>query len=307
MGLIRRNKSEPVLVQRRSPDPEQQVVDIPTSANPTGKLPLQAHVTQNNFYVSAPPGQLPAASAPVPPTEVHHHHTTVQHIVRTRTVRGLSFFGVVGLVLGGLACAAFFVPGAKTFAHPLALAGLVAAGWGFIAGVLLGRVGVGIPFLGLLVSGAGLAIWFQDNGGHLQAEIEKVRNKLPGELRKIDLGGIGNPTEIPEQPTAPVVAPQPKIETKDAREKLESAREEAAQRMQIDYSGAKSAAEKAKSDLLQARLADAAGSPELIAADQREVEADSALKMIEQKLRSDPAVAAAEQVMKAPAPVHQAP
>jgi hypothetical protein len=76
--------------------------------------------------------------------------------------------------------------------------------------------------------------------------------------------------------------------------------------MQIDYAGAKSAAEKAKADLQQARLADAAGSPELIAADQREVEADSALKMIEQKLQSDPAVVAAEQATKS-ASVHQSP
>jgi hypothetical protein len=62
----------------------------------------------------------------------------------------------------------------------------------------------------------------------------------------------------------------------------------------LDYKSAKTAADAAKAQLLQARDNEPPGSAALIAAAQNSVEADSKLKAIEAKLRTDPSVAAAE-------------
>src|ERR1019366_9343118 len=123
MGLIRRNKSVPVQVQRREGTGEEEVVDIPPGVRiPSTQASGQPHVTQNNIYISTPAQAAMPPPAPPPATEIHHH-TTVHHISRVmERRRGLSFFGVAGLVLGGLAWAAIYTPSAGMFIRPLALA-----------------------------------------------------------------------------------------------------------------------------------------------------------------------------------------
>jgi hypothetical protein len=244
-------------------------------------------VTQNNIYISTPPAQGPPAAA-VPPTEIHHH-TTVHHISRVmERRRGLSFFGVAGLVLGGLAWAAIYTPSAGVFIRPLALAGLASAGFGLLVAILFGQSGRGVPVLALLVAGAAWGMWFHNNGGQVRVEIDNVKTWFRGQSPKIDLG-IEPSKMPPAQPTAisKQIAP---IAPAD----LESARESAAQRTGLDYKSAKTAADAAKAQLLQARDNEPPGSAALIAAAQNSVEADSKLKAIEAKLRTDPSVAAAE-------------
>jgi hypothetical protein len=203
MGLIRRNKSLPVQVQRREAGPEQEVVEIPGRPGVSpAPGPGQPHVTQNNIYISTPAVQAAAPAPAPPPTEIHHH-TTVHHVVRTRArERGLSFFGVAGLVLGGLAWAALYVPSAGIFVHPLALAGLASAGFGLLVAILFGQSGQGVPFLGLLVAGAAWGMWFHNGGGHLQPEIDKLK----GLINQVTQPGKTSPAQ-PSEPSNPPVKP----------------------------------------------------------------------------------------------------
>jgi hypothetical protein len=251
-------------------------------------------------YISAPApaAPQPAVTNPQPPQEIHHH-TTVHHVSRVSSpVRGLSFFGVAGLVLGGLGCAAAYAPGAENFVRPLALAGMTAGGLGLLSAILFGRSGRGVPVLALIVSMVGYGIWFQHSGGQWKTEMQKMQQALPAQLPKIDLGkieskivpAIETPAIAPAQtvPAPVVVAPAP------APTDLESVREAAAERMGLDYKSAKRQADETRAEVVQLRQTSEPGSPELIAADQKATAADSALKAIEQKLRTDPTVAAAE-------------
>src|SRR5437868_1047507 len=137
--LTRRNKPTPVQAVRKPPA-EQVLIDVPTAAAgaaaPSSQPPpaQPASVTQNIFYISAPPAgsSTPPPSAPAsppqqPPQEVHYH-TTVHHApARSRGPRHrLSFFGSAGVVLGGIAIAALYVPKATQFCQPLAMAGVAA-------------------------------------------------------------------------------------------------------------------------------------------------------------------------------------
>jgi len=103
-------------------------------------------------------------------------------------------------------------------------------------------------------------------------------------------------------PATPPPAAVPSIDVATARANLEQARTAAARQMGVDYGGAKTAAAEATSEYEDAKIGDAPGSPELIAASQKHLEADSRLNAIEIKLRSDPAVAAAEAVLKTATP-----
>jgi hypothetical protein len=112
----------------------------------------------------------------------------------------------------------------------------------------------------------------------------------------------------PPAPAPPVVlstppaTASPPIDLASATANLERARTTAAQRMGIDYAGAKAAADQAMSEYQDARIGDAPGSAELIAASEKHLEADSRLNAIEMRLRSDPAVTAAEAALKSSTP-----
>ncbi len=114
------------------------------------------------------------------------------------------------------------------------------------------------------------------------------------------------PPVVPQNPIVQptVVAPpsnpvaKPKIDLETARKNLESARVAAADRLHLDYAGAKAAAAQTDQELNDARKKFGIGSPELIAAGQRRMDADSALRQIESRLASDPQVVTAEQEMK---------
>jgi hypothetical protein len=289
MGLIRRNKSVPVQVQRSDGTREQEIVDIPRGVRvPSTQASGQPNVTQNNIYISTPAAQASAPPlAPPPPTEIHHH-TTVHHISRVmERRRGLSFFGVAGLVLGGLAWAAIYTPSAGVFIRPLALAGLASAGFGLLIAILFGQSGRGVPVLALLVAGAAYGMWFYNNGGRLQPEVAKAKALIE---QGIGQGEKSLPSPVVTSGQA-APAPAPPMD-------LETAKEAAAKRMGLDYKSAKTAADAAKAELIRDRDVDAPGSAALVVAAQSSVAADSRLNEIEAKLRSDPAVVAAENVGK---------
>jgi hypothetical protein len=103
----------------------------------------------------------------------------------------------------------------------------------------------------------------------------------------------------PAIPSPPPVAPAPVIDLTTATANLEKARDAAALRWGIDYQSAKAAAATAATQYEQAKITSALGSPELIAASQQRLAADSNLNQIEAKLRTDPAVAAAEKALNA--------
>jgi hypothetical protein len=289
------------------------------------------NVTQNIFYISAPapPPQPPPQQ---PPQEIHYH-TTVHHAVRVRGPRhSLSFFGSAGVVLGGLAIAAAFVPQAAAFVRPLAMAGLAAAGFGLIVAILFGHSGKGVPVFGLLVSAAAWGLWLR-NTGQLPPEMKKFeatvsngiadiklaapnatapkqaaktptplpKPSVPTETPKPDSSifnfeGDGNsPANVPSPAAAPrgvVASASPDLAA--AKANLETARLAAAKRMGVDYATAKSNAERAWTDLQTSRSTFAAGSAELQVADQHWLDAKAVLEAIQRRLRGDPAVAAAE-------------
>lgn len=338
--LIRRNK--PTTVQARRVEGDPTVIDVPGAVPvaPAGHggappPPQPANVTQNIFYISAPaetPEPAPTAASPAPPQEVHYH-TTVHHAPRASgRRRGLSFFGSAAVVLGGLGCAANFLPQAEVFAKPLAMAGLTAAGLGLLGAILLGRAGKGMPVLGLLVSGAALGLWLHKHDPQVRAKIDQIQKGIPPV--EIDgLPGIGGkkppspasakpavppaPEAPPKKDTsvfnfnrsAPVAAPtssapRPVVGTAAtnlalAQDKLEKARIEAARGMSLDYTAAKKNAEQAAAELEKARATLVSGSPELTAANQRKMDTDAALGAILNRLYRDGDVAAAEESLKA--------
>jgi hypothetical protein len=341
--LTRRNKPTPVEARRR--EPEQVVIEVPGTAPPVAPAspppggqsqPQQpANVTQNIFYISAPPGQQQQAplqsppAQPAPPQEVHYH-TTVHHAPRSSGPRrGLSFFGSVAIVLGGLACAAGYLPQAAMFAKPLAIAGLAAGGVGLLGAIFLGRSGKAVPFLGLLVSAVAFGLWLQKNDPRVRAEVDKLKQSVPQldvvtsnkgaepsakatppapktvEPPKKDTsvfnfdGSTG--TSAPAQPKTsqprPIVSASP-ADIEAAKANLETARLAAAKNLGIDYATVKSADDQAAADLTKARATYAPGSAELLAAGQRKLDADTMLASVQQRLRRDAAVVTAEQVLR---------
>ena len=117
------------------------------------------------------------------------------------------------------------------------------------------------------------------------------------------------PSPSPAPPSASTPGPKPlppaaipALDVATATANLERARTAAAARMNLDYAGAQTAAAEAQTEYQEAKIANAPGSPELIAASQKHLEADSQLNLIEMKLRSDPAVAAAEAALKTAVP-----
>lgn len=341
--LTRRNQPTPVDARRRPPEATPEATIVETIVEVPGAAPAQAgqpappaNLTQNIFYISAPApvaqgsAPSPPAAPASPPPEVHYH-TTVHHTAPTRGPRrGLSFFGTAALVLGGLGCAANYLPQAAMFVKPLAMAGLTAGGLGLLGAILRGRAGKGIPFLGLLVSAVALGLWLQKNDPRVRAEVEKLKDSVP----QLDLVIPAKPaTKAPaparaqapppvkvDEPSKkdtsvfsferastlppPVAsAPRPIVESATsslalAYEKLEQARFAAAGRMGLDYTAAKATAAKAAAELEQARLKHPVGSEELLAANQSRMAANTALNAMINRLYKDAEVTAAEQSLK---------
>src|ERR1019366_706591 len=147
MGLIRRNKSVPVQVQRREGTGEEEVVDIPPGVRiPSTQASGQPHVTQNNIYISTPAQAAMPPPAPPPATEIHHH-TTVHHISRVmERRRGLSFFGVAGggVGVGGDLCSVGGDVRSAIGACRVGERGVWVAGGDFVRTVGQGGAGPGI-------------------------------------------------------------------------------------------------------------------------------------------------------------------
>jgi hypothetical protein len=334
-GLIRRNKVVPVTARRVAGDPQQVVIDsgsvpaTPAAPSPTpasqASAPTQHHTTQNIFYVNVPPA---APAAPVPPQpppaapapQVHIIQTEIHHAPRRRSPRtGTSFFGMLAVLAGGAAFGATYFPPAAPYAVQLAKIGVLLGGFAWLITILFRKSGPLMPIFGLAVS-AGAWIYA---GGYLpQVKLDLNPNIqiTPATPNSPTTPTSASPT-IPNTPkpksifdfrneTAPVTpppvqpSPQPKpvvspIDLAKAQANLETARQTAAAKMGLDYAGAKTAAAQAAAELQTARTNYGIGAPELVAASQRHMNADSALNEIEAKLRTDPTVAAAEKAMPA--------
>lgn len=291
------------------PPPPGVYVTIPPAAAPADTRP---NVTQNFFNVSMPPGA-PAPPPAAPPTEIHHHHTTVNYTRPAAPLLGLSFFGTAGLVLGGLACAEVYLPHGVAFAHPLALAGLVAAAVGLLSAVLVGRTGRGVPVLALLVSAAGYALALAA-AGRLAPAIRQINATLPAAIPRIQIDASNGHLDIslkdqpappagrpvhPAPPSvsnvpSPAASPATPTAKPTAPDEVEAARLAAAKRMGLAYASAKADADRAASDLRAAREVDSPGSPELIAASQAAMNANAALAAMREKLDADPTVSEAK-------------
>jgi hypothetical protein len=351
--IIPRNKAIPVQARRRDPDPP--MIQIP-GADPIPIPPPQPGVTQNIIYVNmpsqTPPPQAPPPQVPVPPAnppqEIHIHNTHVHNYPRRRGQRlGSSFFGTLGLVLGGASMAAAYLPMTLGYAKSIAEAGAACSALGLLSAMVLGRVGRGLPFFALLVCGAGFGMWLKNTGQipgvpgfdivtAPQSTGSSSATPAPGSatpntaspsaapsldqpsadptrLHDHSFFGDGQgtwskPSETtPTAPPPPVLSPGPSVapavsavDQATATAKLEEARTAAAARLGLDYAGAKLALDSANSEYDQAKITNAPGSPELVAAAKKHLEAQSQLNTILAKLRSDPMVAAAEAAVKAP-------
>lgn len=340
--IVPRRKAVPV--QARQVDPAPETIQIP-GAGPIPVPPPAPGVTQNIIYVNVPPGQTAPPPPPSAPPEVHYHTTNVYTSPRRRRLgRGTSFLGTLGLVLGGVAIAAAYVPEVMSFSKLIAIAGAGCATLGLLGSLLFRRTGRGAPMLGLIACGIAYCLWLK-NSGQLPANISLPRFDLPGiaapvvtpapvpapppqtvhppvqdptRLHDNTIFGDGpgtwvKPSQSPQAPAAVSPAPTgspstpapagstalPTMDLATATADLERARTTAAVRMGIDYAGAKKAAADALSEYQQARIANAPGSPELIAASEKHLQADSELNLVEIKLRDDPSVAAAEAALKA--------
>jgi hypothetical protein len=112
------------------------------------------------------------------------------------------------------------------------------------------------------------------------------------------------PTPATATPTTPSVAAlpaaanpaQPDVAT--ATTNLENARVAAAQKLGLNYTALKTAANDARAEYEQIRQASSPGSPELISASQARMDADARVLQMQAQLRSDPSVAAAEAALK---------
>ncbi len=117
--------------------------------------------------------------------------------------------------------------------------------------------------------------------------------------------GAGDWTRSTAAPVAPapvvipapsVVAPQ--LDRATASDNLDRARALAAKKMHLDYAAAKTDAAQAQADYREARIANAPGSPELIAASEKHLRADSELNIMLNRIDSDPGVVSAKSVLK---------
>lgn len=106
------------------------------------------------------------------------------------------------------------------------------------------------------------------------------------------------PTVPNNTPQLPVPSETPAINLATATANLETARIAAAQRMNLNYTAAKSTATAAEVAYEQAKINYSTGSPDLIDVHQKELTAASQLAEMQLQLHSDTTVAAAEQAVK---------
>jgi hypothetical protein len=330
-NIIRRNKAVPVEARRVEPAPD--MVSVPgagpvTASGPVQVPPVIPGVTQN-IYVNVREGQAAAQAASAPPGAVHYHqHTTnVYHLPgRRRSGRGTSFLGTLGFVLGGVAAGTAYVPQIVWLAKPIAMAGFASAGLGFLAALLLGRVGRLMPFVGLLTCALAYGLWLKNTGQPIpkidfnissapaSPTAPTVANSPPVTSTptpardhsifgdNADGWGKPSPAMVPADggptPTPAPLVPAQAIDLATATANLENARNTAAQKMGLDYQSAKSAAADADAKYQQAKIDQPLGSAELVSLNQLHLDADSRLNEMQEKLRTDPAVVAAERAVK---------
>jgi hypothetical protein len=277
-------------------------------------------------------GQAPPAQ-PAPPSSPNqvHYHNHVHLPPRRRAGKGTSFLGTLGLVLGGISAGIAFLPPVMDFARYPAEAGAAAAGLGLLGAVLFRRVGRAVPLMGLIVCGIGYCLWLR-NSGQIPRQYQDLIDRAiapavpagspqkdaapapasPPQSRDHSIFGDGSGAWV--KPMAPPGsgAPEAKsgstaqsaipggaaaLDLVTATANLESARMAAATKMGLGYTAAKAAATASQAEYEQAKISDALGSPELVAASQRRMDADAQLKLIERQLREEPAVASAEQAV----------
>jgi hypothetical protein len=324
--IIPRRKAVPVQARRAEVPPE--TIQIPGAAPIS--IPPQAGVTQNIIYVNVPAQPPPPPQSPATPSEIHFHNTNIYEAPRRkRRVIGTSFFGLWALVFAGVAAGMAYVPWVMWLARPVAEIGAVCAVVGLLGAVLLRRVGWGVPMFALLMCGVAYCMWLNNSGqlsgpkldlGGKPTDPARVLNppettpltiapnppaQDPTRLHDQSIFGDGSGTWVKSTPgptaPAPTLAPPhptPAIDVATATANLQRARTAAAAKLRVDYTGAKTAADAATAEYQDAKIAFSPGSPELIAASQKHLEADSRLNVIEMKLRADPEVAAAEAALK---------
>jgi hypothetical protein len=176
--MTRRDEITPVSARRA------RVVGQPVAMPPVvpvdvGAPPPVGAGPQNVIFVVAPQPPVP----PPPPQVVHHHHHHTTQVIlparpRRRPARGTSFLGTLGLVVGGLGCAAACLPPVVASAHYIALAGLGMAALAWLAAVLLRRTGATMPFAGMVVSAVAYGLWLF-NAGQAQPTYDRLRVRWP--------------------------------------------------------------------------------------------------------------------------------
>ena len=202
--IVRQGEVIPVQARRTGPvPPPVATVQVPGGHPAPPPPPPAAGGPQNVIYVVNPP----AAPTP-PPIEIHHHHhhTTEVPARRRRRSKGTSFLGTLGLVVGGVACVAAFLPPVAAFGKWLGLAGLAMATLAWVGAVLLRRVGAAMPFAGMVVAAAGYALSVY-NLGQGQATYDLWRAKSPVALPalRIPSPAAPVPATVDPTPTAPGV------------------------------------------------------------------------------------------------------
>jgi hypothetical protein len=320
--IIRRKTAVPVEARRVEPEP-------PTIQIPGAVPPPSPGVTQNIIHVNVPSAAPAPQPAPADQRQVHYHTTNVYLPAPTRRRRGTSFFGTLGFVLGGVAGGAAYVPPLVWLAKPIALGGLASAGLGMLGAILLGRVGKVMPLFGILLSAIAYGLWMKNTGLKLPVELPKINFNLvapppvvnspapvsnppavvkpadPTRLHDHSIFGDGtgtwtkpsNPPVTVSPPSVPS-APAALVDVDTAKSNLETARENAAKQLGLDYDTTKSTAAAADAQYQQAKMDELPGSAELIAASKAHLDADSQLNLMLIKLRLNPNVAACEQALK---------
>lgn len=134
---------------------------------------------QTIIYINAaPPPPQPAQPAGPPPTQprIIHHHATNEDRPRRRTAppKGMSFLGLVGLLLGAASIYLYFKPGYNLNPLYVAIAGLAASAVGLLGAIGGGRSRAGLPFLAMLVCGALVAMGY----GWDKPAIEEINKQL---------------------------------------------------------------------------------------------------------------------------------
>lgn len=311
--LTRPNRDEdplPVQARRLAPDPrviEAIRIAAQDGANPQPQPQPQPAPAPTVIVIQAGAPQqaapTPPPAAPSPPPQVHYH-TTVYHLpiggaFRRRSV---SAMGVVSVLLGLVACLAYWMPRlVPVRSAPIAATGLAFGALGFVTAILFRRTRAGSPFSGMLICLAALLLPLYSSGW-LTRQLHRHAPWLPLPTAPKSAPAVEADPEA--SAPAPAIDPVLNARMQDAMVTLDAARhrEEAAERaadetleQNPNYQAAKQRVEATQTELKQVRQNVPAGTPERAAASQRWLDSVNALQRLRASLLADqPQVVAAQ-------------